>query len=98
MADSKFSRAQLKGLLLAAGYEPIFWSGALYTPPVRRLTHPGLSSAFERFGETVCPRLSGLVMVEAVKRLCIEPNRVQGHRVTRPVFGARPIGNSASRK
>jgi SAM-dependent methyltransferase len=97
-AGRPFSRAQLKGLLLAAGYEPIFWSGALYSPPIRRLTHPGLSSACERFGETVCPRLSGLVLVEAVKRLYVEPNRAHGHRVTRPVFGARPIGNSASRK
>ncbi len=90
-----FSRAQLRSALRVARFEPTIWSGALYAPPLRFLTGPALREVFERFGETVWPGFSGLVLVEAVKRLYAEPAGRKQHRVTRPVFGATPIGTSA---
>ena len=96
-AGRPFSRTQLKGLLREVGYEPVFWSGALYAPPIKFLTSPTWLRLFERFGETVWPGFSGLILVEAIKRLYAEPSGLKTQRVSRPVFGTAPIGNTASR-
>lgn len=90
-----FSRTQLRSFLRSEKFEPTFWSGALYAPPVRMLTGPTLLPTFERFGETVWPGFSGLVLVEAVKRLYAEPSGHKSRRVSRPVFGGAPIGQTA---
>ncbi len=92
-----FSRGQLRSVLKTAGFIPTIWSGALYSPPVRLLTGSGSLGACEKFGETVFPGFSGLVLVEAVKRLYVDSSGGQTDRVTRPVFGAAPIGNTATR-
>ncbi len=93
-----FSRTQLRQHLRTAKFEPVVWSGALYAPPLKITTGPGLLGAFETFGETVWPGFSGLVLVEAIKRLYAEPRGHHVQRVTRPVFGTAPIGNTASRE
>lgn len=97
-AGRPFSRTQLRALLRAAKFQPVFWSGSLYAPPVRFLTGPSLLGSIERFGETVWPGFSGLVLVEAIKRLYAEPSGTQARRVSRPVFGSAPIGNTATRE
>ena len=90
-----FSRTQLRSYLRAARFEPTVWSGALYAPPLHLFTGPTLLGTFEQFGETVWPGFSGLVLVEAVKRLYADPSGRKAHKVSRPVFGAAPIGNTA---
>ena len=89
-----FTRFQLKHLLTQVGYEPVFWSGALYAPPIKFCVKPGPLEAFERFGETVWPRFSGLVLVEAIKRLYANPDGLKSHRITRPAMGGPiPLGS-----
>lgn len=97
-AGRPFSRAQLRSLLRAAKFQPVFWSGALYAPPVKFLTGHTMLGTIERFGETVWPGFSGLVLVEAIKRLYAEPTGRHAQRVSRPIFGTAPIGNTASRE
>ena len=93
-----FSKSQLRQFLRTAKYEPVHWSGALYAPPVSFLVKKPMLRLFERFGETVWPGFSGLVLVEAIKRLYAEPSNRDAQRVPRPVFGTAPIGNTAPRR
>ena len=86
-AGRPFTRTQLRAQLTAAGFQPTVGAGALYGPPVRALMRPRLCMGFERVGETVWPGLAGLVMVEAIKRLYVEPDRGARERVRAPVFG-----------
>ena len=87
-AGRPFSRTQLRAQLAAAGFQPTVGAGALYGPPVSRLMGPRLCLGFERTGETLWPGLAGLVMVEGVKRLYVEPERGHAARRRAPVFGA----------
>ena len=68
-AGRPFSRAQLKSTLTQAGFIPTVWSGALYIPPLKFFTRTTLLNVTENCGETVWPGFSGLVLVEATKRL-----------------------------
>jgi len=98
-AGRPFSRAQLRSALNAAGFVPTVWSGALYAPPIRKLTRGSFTLGCERFGETVWPGFSGLVLVEAIKRLYAEPKGTAKKLVMRPSFGSQPIANrTASRR
>lgn len=97
-AGRPFSRTQLRGLLRTVGFEPTYWAGALYAPPVKFLAQGTMLNLFERFGETVWPGFSGLVLVEAVKRLYAEPLGRGAQKATRSVIGASPIGNTANRQ
>ncbi len=96
-AGRPFSRAQLRNALKTAGFIPTIWSGALYSPPAKWLTGQTSLNVCEKFGETVFPGFSGLVLVEAVKRLYVDSSDGHRERVSRPVFGTTPIGNAASR-
>lgn len=87
-----FSRSQLSKALKKAQFAPMAWSGALYVPPATWLMRPGSVSAFERFGETVSPRFSGLVLVEAIKRLYADTQIGISQSVRRPKF----VGTAAS--
>lgn len=92
-AGRPFSRKQLRTALQAAGFVPTVWSGALYAPPYARLAKPTLTKGFERFGETVWPRFSGLVLVEAVKRLYAEPAGYVKAAPKRAKFGSSAAAN-----
>ena len=92
-AGRPFSRTQLRGALNDVGFIPTVWSGALYVPPMRKLTGSGFTKNCERFGETVWPRFSGLVLVEAIKRLYAQPKGTAKKLVMRPSFGSSPIAN-----
>ncbi len=95
-AGRPFSRSQLRTSLESAGFLPTVWSGALYALPHMIFAKPRLADLCEQFGETVWPNFSGLILVEAVKRLYAEPSAVLPKRVLRPRFGTRPIGHTAS--
>ena len=98
-AGRPFSRTQLRAALNNVGFVPTVWSGALYVPPIRKLTGIGFTRGCERFGETVWPRFSGLVLVEAIKRLYAEPKGTAKKLVMRPSFASQPIANrTASRR
>lgn len=97
-AGRPFSRTQLRAALRAAGFVPTVWSGALFVPPVRALARPVLIKGFESFGETVWPTFSGLVLVEAVKRLYAETSGQTSRLVMRPRFGSAPIGKPAANR
>jgi len=93
-AGRPFSRRQLKTELKDAGFIPILGSGALY---IRRpFTGNTVLNVTETCGETVWPGFSGLVLVEAVKRLYAEPSGNAREGVKRPIFAPKPIGNTAS--
>ena len=96
-AGRPFSRTQLRARLSAAGFQPTVGAGALYGPPMARLMGPRLCGGWERFGETVLPGLAGLVMVEAIKRLYVEPGNGHRARVRSPIFGSA-VQPSADRR
>lgn len=86
-AGRPFSRRQLRARLQQAGFQPTVGAGALYGPPIARLSGPKLANLFERCGERLWPGFCGLVMVEAVKRLYVEPDRLEKARSRTPIFG-----------
>jgi SAM-dependent methyltransferase len=67
-----FSQGQLSVLMSDAMFQPVAWSRAVYVPPIRFGPFLAAADAWERIGETLWPAFSGLVMVEAVKRLYAE--------------------------
>ena len=97
-----FSRTQLREALRAVGFHPTFWSNALYIPPNARFSSPRICQGVERTGELVVPTLSGLVLVEAVKRLYAEvegaPSKLPGRLVFRPGLAAKPAALRASQR
>jgi len=95
-AGRPFSRTQLRVALSRAGFIPTVWSGALYVPPIRFLCKPAVIQSFEQFGETVWPGFSGLVLVEAVKRLYAEPHEAEKRHVILPGLTPNPIGKTAA--
>jgi len=95
-AGRPFSKKQLQSALNTAGFTPTVWSGALYVPPITRLAGPGFTKGCERFGETVWPGFSGLVLVEGIKRLYAELSGHKARLVMRPNFGGKAIGSTAA--
>ncbi len=81
-----FSRGQLSRLLKEARFTPQAWAGAAYVPPLKFMMKPRSSLVFERFGETVYPRFSGLVLVQALKRLYADINPAEAEHARTPKF------------
>jgi len=94
-AGRPYSRGQLKAVLKDAGFIPTVWSGALYIPPWRFMTGKTILNVTESFGETVWPGFSGLVLVEALKRLYAEPSGKLKEGIKRPIFSPKPIGTAS---
>lgn len=92
-AGRPYSRRQLKAALKNAKFTPTVGANALYIPPARLFARPSLLRGAERFGETVWPRFSGLVLVEAVKRLYAPSDVGHAQKVARPKFGGVPVMN-----
>lgn len=97
-AGRPYSRRQLKSALSRAKFSPTVGANALYIPPTRHLTRPSLLHGAERFGETVWPRFSGLVLVEAIKRLYAPSDNGHAQKVARPKFSGVPALNKAHSK
>ncbi|MEL6258768.1 MAG: methyltransferase domain-containing protein [Pseudomonadota bacterium] len=68
-----WTRGQLTRLLSDALFQTTAWTYALYTPPIPWTLSISLSPVFERSGESLRSVFGGAVMVEAVKRLYIDP-------------------------
>jgi SAM-dependent methyltransferase len=94
-AGRPFSRTQLSRCLKTAGFEPLVRAGALYAPPIDFLCSKTMGRMFETFGETVWPGFSGLVLVEAVKRMYVGDDARQKKKILRPNFkGAGVLGTA----
>ena len=85
-AGRPFSRGQLSNALKTAQFVPLVRSGALYSPPLKIFCGPRMTNTVEKFGETVWPGFSGLVLVEAVKRLYAGHERRAHKKLIRPSF------------
>jgi len=92
-AGRPYSRRQLKDTLRIAKFTPTVSANALYIPPVRACARPSILRGAERFGETVWPGFSGLVLVEAIKRLYAPSEIGHGQKVARPKFAGVPALN-----
>ena len=92
-AGRPYSRRQLKAALRTAKFTPTVAANALYIPPIRAFARPSVLRGAERFGETVWPGFSGLVLVEAIKRLYAPTDVGHGLKVTRPKFAGVPAMN-----
>ncbi|TPN90184.1 SAM-dependent methyltransferase, partial [Mesorhizobium sp. B1-1-5] len=64
-----FSRGQLTDLLPEANFTPAAWSDALFFPPSRRRFMMRFHNMVERAGRRLWPIFSGVIVVEAQKRL-----------------------------
>jgi len=64
-----FSRGQLNELLRETNFTPSAWADALHFPPSRRRWVMRLHQLIERAGRRFWPIFSGVVIVEAQKRL-----------------------------
>lgn len=96
-AGRPYTRGQLTSALTAAQFLPTAWAGALYVPPSRRLM--GIARGVERFGETVMPRFSGLILVRAIKRLYANTNSGSKSKVrVSGIIQGAPIKASHKRK
>lgn len=68
-----YTKAQLNALLLGAMFQPTAWTRALYAPPAPWSFITSAAEAWERAGEIGWRGFGGVLMVEAVKRLYIDP-------------------------
>ena len=64
-----FSRGQLDRLLREANFTPAGWSDALFFPPSKRGFMMRLQPMLESSGRRLWPMFSGVIVVEAQKRL-----------------------------
>jgi SAM-dependent methyltransferase len=64
-----FSRTQLGNLLKEAQFSAQSWTYALQMPPISRRVVLRGAAAIERVGGWLAPRLSGVIIVEAVKQV-----------------------------
>ncbi len=86
-----YSRAQLAELLRETNFTPAAWSDALYFPPSHSRFAMRFHSMLERGGRRLWPIFSGVIAVEAQKRLYQGIPAVQraSRRVSVPVFTPR---------
>ncbi|MCB1419659.1 MAG: class I SAM-dependent methyltransferase [Notoacmeibacter sp.] len=77
-----FSRAQLTTLLREANFTPGDFGDALFFPPLRKRFALRLATTLERTGRRFWPIFSGVIVVEAQKRL----------------YQGRPVAQRASRR
>ncbi|MEL6436391.1 MAG: class I SAM-dependent methyltransferase [Pseudomonadota bacterium] len=92
-----FSRAQLIRLLRDTNFTATAETEALFFPPSRRFLTYRLSSRLERIGLRLWPMLSGVLVIEAQKRLYqgLPVTERQSRRVFVPVLA--PQGSVAGR-
>lgn len=64
-----FSRGQLRDLLRAANFSPMYWGEALYVPPFKRPSWLRSAAIFERIGGRLALPGAGVHVVEATKQV-----------------------------
>jgi SAM-dependent methyltransferase len=94
-----FSRSQLSKLLRDALLTPTQWSEGLHFPPFRRRSLARYRAAFEWLGRKLWPAFSGVIAVEATKRLyqgLPSPARAR-RRALVPVLAPQPSMSQSNR-
>lgn len=89
-----YSRRQLCAELEEALFESTSYARALYLPPLAGLAR--YADLFERVGRRLYPRFSGVIVVEAVKRLYAPTGLVRTSSPARPRPVSLPAGYSGS--
>jgi SAM-dependent methyltransferase len=99
-----YSRGQLLDLMRATLFSPIYWSEALYTPPLNRAMVMRLAPAIEGVSARLSLPGAGVILVEATKQLY---RLVGARRVRRglpelapalsPALSPRPLGSGRVR-
>lgn len=64
-----FSRGQIRNLLRNAMFSPDAWSDALHFPPMKRDSFLSMQPGIERLGRRIWPVFSGVIIVEATKKM-----------------------------
>jgi SAM-dependent methyltransferase len=85
-----WSRSQLTSLLSGGLFHVTASTGALYMPPVAIGLVSSAAEGWEAIGRYILPGLSGVILVEAVKRLYAPPGGGAGAPVTERLTIARP--------
>jgi len=93
-----FSKGQISRVLGDSAFEPTAWSRALYAPPMSWCCGPDRGGFWESVGEKLYSGLSGVVLVEAVKRIAaLTPRAASRSRLRiKGLEGARPSAISPS--
>lgn len=78
-----WTRRQLSSLLEDNLFQVTAWAHALYMPPLNSKLITAATNTWERAGETLFAPFGGAVMIEAVKRLFIEPRGSATAPITR---------------
>jgi SAM-dependent methyltransferase len=93
-----FSRAQLTALLRETNFTPGAWSEALLFPPSRRRSLLKFYQLFEHSGRRFWPMFSGVIVVEAQKRLYqgLPVAKRASRRVFVPALSPQGAGRLAS--
>ncbi len=89
-----WSRRQLSTLLADTLFQTNAWTYALHVPPVSLRMVTATADIWERSGERILTGMGGVVMVEAVKRLYIEP----GGSASAPVLAPEKVRPLTSRR
>lgn len=76
-----YSRRQLNRLLEAGMYQPTASARALYAPPIGLSVVASAGDAWEKIGRFGWSAFSGVLLVEAVKRVYAEPGAPSGLKV-----------------
>jgi SAM-dependent methyltransferase len=90
-----YSPAQLSRLLRENSFTPTRSARALYIPPTRSPWLLRSAAAWERMGQTWCPRFAGVHLVEAGKQLYAASPRRAAERRRRPLVVPVPRPLSA---
>lgn len=85
-----YTRTQLYRLLEDAMFSPTASARALYAPPIEWGLITSAGEAWERIGRFAWAGFGGVLMIEAVKRLYIEPGGGSRARVRKVVKAAAP--------
>ncbi|HEY2179051.1 MAG TPA: methyltransferase domain-containing protein [Caulobacteraceae bacterium] len=84
-----FSRRQLERLMRAAELEPLGWTRALYTPPLKGAHR--WAEAFEQVGSRLLPPFAGVILIEAAKQsFAVIPKGLRDRVRATPVFQPAP--------
>ena len=96
-----YTRTQLNRLLEDAMFAPQASARALFAPPIGWGVITSASDAWERIGRVAWSGFGGVLMIEAMKRIYIEPGKpVRGRRVVkvpRRKHAAEPIRRNSKK-
>jgi hypothetical protein len=96
-----YTRTQLNRLLEDAMFAPQASARALFAPPIGWGVITSASDAWERIGRVAWSGFGGVLMIEAMKRIYIEPGKpVRGRRVVkvpRRKHAAEPIRKNSKK-